>query len=380
MVALSTSTDDDPRTDVDLIVSAVAVPVLVADYTPLMERFAGVSVAAMEEELRSNENALIECLTLPRAVAVSPEWTRLYGSPLTDNAPDLHKRHFTAEHYPDLHESLIRQFTAPLRGITSIVREHTAPTMYGDVIVRSHWKASSHEERPAYERVVVVDLNITDLRRTQSSLEAALESKDRFIATVGHELKNPITSLVGFGSILETDWDDLDEASRREMVAMIADQARDVAGLLDDLLTSAVGDSLKVARDVLSVGEALTSLDLTEVENRVDPDIRFVGDKMRVRQVLRNLVQNARRHGGTSRAIAVDKVWPDIAIRVIDDGDGISPEMSDRLFEPFNHDGGAESVGLGLSVSRRLARAMGGDLTYERRDDRTVFSLLLPAA
>lgn len=379
MVALSPSTSD-PRTDVDLIVSAVAVPVLVADYTPLIQRFAGMPVAQMERELRSDENALMECLSLPRTVAVSHEWARLYGSPRTDDAPDLPTRQFTAELYPDLHESLVRQFTAPLRGVTSIVREHAAPTMYGDVIVRSHWKASKVDERPAYERVVVVDLDVTDIRRVQRSLEEALESKDRFIATVGHELKNPITSLVGFGSLLNTDWDQLEEEDRREMVSMVADQARDVAELLDDLLASAVGDSLKVAREVVSIGETLTSLDLTDVECRFDPELRFVGDKMRVRQVLRNLVQNARRHGGPYQALAVEKAWPNIAIQVSDDGNGVSDEMTERLFEPYSHDGGSESVGLGLSVSKKLARAMGGDITYQRDNDRTVFSLVLPAA
>jgi hypothetical protein len=64
------------------IVSAVPVPVLVADYTPIIERFKGMDGATLRNLLRSDEALLMEVLSLPRAVAASPEWNRLYGSPL----------------------------------------------------------------------------------------------------------------------------------------------------------------------------------------------------------------------------------------------------------------------------------------------------------
>jgi signal transduction histidine kinase len=270
MVSLATPMDD-ARTDIDVIVSAVAVPVLVADYTALIERFAGIPGPEVEALFRRDSATLMECLPLARAVAASPEWIRLYGSPLADRAPDLLGRKFTPEDYPELHESLIRQFTAPMMGIDSVVSEHTAPTMSGDVIVRSHWKASKLDGQTAYQRVVVVDLDVTHLRRTQRHLEETLESKDRFIATVGHELRNPMTSLIGFGSLLHTDWALLDDTARREMVAIIADQSRDVAGLLDDLITSAVGDSLRVVNEPLRLGQMLSSLDLSGLDTDLDP-------------------------------------------------------------------------------------------------------------
>jgi hypothetical protein len=116
-------------TDVDLIVSAIPVPVLVSDYTPIIERFAGMNGYEVRDLLLNDETLLGEALTLPRAVAASPEWVRLYGSPLAGSAPELPDRDFTRQAYPDLHQTLVRQFTAPFFGTTSIVREHAAPTL-----------------------------------------------------------------------------------------------------------------------------------------------------------------------------------------------------------------------------------------------------------
>lgn len=125
--------------EADLIVSVVPVPVLVADYTPIIERFDGMRPKEIRELLLNDDATLAEALTLPKPVAASPGWVRLYGSPYSSDAPDLVDRSFSRDAYPELHRSLVQQFTAPFFGRTSIVTEHTAPAMGGDVIVRSHW-------------------------------------------------------------------------------------------------------------------------------------------------------------------------------------------------------------------------------------------------
>lgn len=379
-MAVTMPPTNDAQGDLDTLVSALAVPVLVADYSLIIDRFGDWSVDELEQKFRGEPDVVMECVPLARGLAASPEWIRLYGpSPITHNPPDLLTRHFTPERYPRLFETLIQQFTAPLKGISSLVREHTAPTMHGDVIVRSHWRALRVDDRPEYERVVVVDLDVTSLRQTQRHLEDTLESKDRLIATVGHELRNPMTSLMGFASILDSDWESLDEAGRREMASIIRDQSRDVAGLLDDLIAGAVGDSLRVSREELKLGLVLSSLNLTDVECLVDPTVSFFGDQLRVRQVLRNLIQNARRHGGAQRRMTSEVSGGDIRIHVADNGGGVPTELAPMLFEPYAHGGGEGSVGLGLSVSRMLAEAMGGSLEYHRHEGWTFFTLTLQA-
>lgn len=134
---------------------------------------------------------------------------RLYGSPLTSNLPDLASRHFTRESYPELHNALTRQFTAPFDGTTSIVSEHTAPTLMDDVIVRSHWRVLEDDDGPMWDRVVIVDFDVSDLRKAERELKELLVEKDelvrlkdRLIASVAHEMRTPLSSIVGFAELL----------------------------------------------------------------------------------------------------------------------------------------------------------------------------------
>jgi hypothetical protein len=172
-----TTWDAPSFTEVGLMVSAVPVPVLIADYTPILERFDGMTGEQVRSALLGDDVLFTESLSLPRPIAASPEWDRLYGSFLSRDTPDLKDRNFSKALYPDLYETLIQQFSAPFYGITSIVREHTAPTVFGQVTVRSHWRAPIDEDRPLWDRIVIVDLDVTDLRSVQSKLTHLLDAK-----------------------------------------------------------------------------------------------------------------------------------------------------------------------------------------------------------
>jgi signal transduction histidine kinase len=99
-------------------------------------------------------------------------------------------------------------------------------------------------------------------------------------------------------------------------------------------------------------------------------------------QVLTNLVANACRHGGLNIAIVLDGDATLAHCRVIDDGEGVDDQMEGFLFSRLGHDGTEaltrKSLGLGTWVARELARAMGGDITYQRKGSLTVFHLSLP--
>ena len=106
-------------------------------------------------------------------------------------------------------------------------------------------------------------------------------------------------------------------------------------------------------------------------------------DPVRLRQVVRNLITNARRYGGDHIAVDVERRADLVAITVLDDGPGVPEDRKQAIFEPYER-GQAQStqpgsVGLGLTVSRELARMMGGDLTLERRDEMTRFEITVPA-
>ena len=369
-------TSDDAEAEIALIVSASAVPMTIVDYTPIIERFAGRSVDEIKE-LLSNDEEFLACLRLPRNLASSPEWLHLYGSPLASETPDLPDREFSRERYPDLARNMIEQLTAPFEGVSFMVREHIAPAVAGDVVVRSHWKASQREGVADYSRIVIVDLDVTDLRATQRSLTDAVEAKDRLVATIAHELRNPVTSMMGFTSILDNDWDTLDEASRREMASLTATQASDVALLLEDLLAAAAGPTVPVSDQALELDEVLAGVDLEGFTRHVEPGVIVWGDQLRIRQIVRNLVSNARRYGGPTRELHVEVHREQVRVSIRDDGPGLVTGLAGRLFEPLATGGASGSLGLGLSVSRQLARAMGGDLGFERRAGWTVFELVL---
>lgn len=231
--------------------------------------------------------------------------------------------------------------------------------------------------------------DVTDEKRHREEIEAALRSKIELIGTVSHELRNPLTSIVGYAHVLNEALAS-ESPDQAEMAAVVKQQAQDVANIVEDLLTAAQADTgtLRVVTAPLDLAEevrrALAGLGgrhagTLEVET---PSTPAVGDAMRVRQIVRNLVTNAIVHGGEHIRVATTRRAGRARLTVADDGPGLAPGDEDRVFEPFQHGNrearGHTSVGLGLTISRQLARLMGGDLTYRREGGTTEFRLVLP--
>jgi signal transduction histidine kinase len=100
---------------------------------------------------------------------------------------------------------------------------------------------------------------------------------------------------------------------------------------------------------------------------------------MRVRQIIRNLLTNADRYGGEHVTVRIVENPETTSLFVIDDGKGVPADEQADIFEPYYRAGTrVESVGLGLTVSRDLARLMGGDLTYVYYQGHSFFELRLP--
>ena len=113
-----------------------------------------------------------------------------------------------------------------------------------------------------------------------------------------------------------------------------------------------------------------------------DIAIAVLADRMRLGQVLRNLVSNAAKHGGEEIAVTAYSRGGRAVIEVIDDGPGVADEIGERLFDRYMHRDGAAvvegSVGLGLAIARSFAEGMGGTLQYLRVDGLTIFEVILP--
>lgn len=234
-------------------------------------------------------------------------------------------------------------------------------------------------------------IDITELRAAARQAEEFARSKDRLIASVSHELRTPLTAVLGFADLIERP-DDLDPAEVRTVASEIHRQATDMAAIVEDLLVAARAEMGALAvhmRDVDPIAQIsevvrhLAHRPGIEIDNRADPTPLVRADPLRLRQVLRNLINNATRYGGGGIAIETRVGGSEVTIRVLDDGPGIPDEHRESIFEPFfsAHDraGQPDSLGLGLSVVRTLADAMGGSVEMFREDEWTVFSLTLRA-
>jgi PAS domain S-box-containing protein len=217
----------------------------------------------------------------------------------------------------------------------------------------------------------------------------AERTKDEFIATVSHELRNPLAAMLGLGQELADNYDTFTDEERRDMAQMIARQADDASWLIEDLLV--------VYRDNLSqVAVSLQEFDVTKEIERVlevvdypidirvlEGSSRILADPRRTRQILRNLITNAMRYGGEEIQVTIDKAADRIEVKVQDSGKPIPDADVERIFRAYERGTGpshAASVGLGLNVSRRLARLMDGDLTYRHEEGWSEFVLSLPSA
>jgi signal transduction histidine kinase len=215
--------------------------------------------------------------------------------------------------------------------------------------------------------------------------------KGQLINSVSHELRTPLTAILGYAEMIQQN--ELDEVERQAMVDRIVSQGWDLACIVEDLLTQARTESqtLSVASVPVLLGaqtsEVLEGLNPADLERiHIDPGnpVRAVGDPARVRQIIRNLVTNAIHHGGPNVGIATHQTTGMAHLAVYDDGPSIPARESELIFEPYHRlsDAGVApgGLGLGLSISRSLARLMSGDLVYQRRGDESVFLLSLPLA
>lgn len=232
------------------------------------------------------------------------------------------------------------------------------------------------------------------LRIREASLleeaQAANLAKTELLAAVSHELRTPLASVMGFSQLLRDEDAQLTAEDRKEAIRSIAEQSFDLAALIDDLLIAArhqIGElSVQAVPTNLraQVAQVLENWDHRVAANmQLEGEARPVSaDPTRVRQIVRNLLSNAVRYGGSGIRLVLTSNQTTSSVEVRDDGPGVPAESSEEIFEAFvrgsTHLTNPSSVGLGLAVSRDLARLMTGDLTYRRDGHETVFELQLP--
>ena len=230
----------------------------------------------------------------------------------------------------------------------------------------------------------------------RSALESRLEAERRvslareeFIASASHELRTPLTSITGLAMLLEEHPAITGDESSQELLHLIVNESIDLARMVDDLLTSARLDVGALSYSFEDVEASSELREMTDSMHRVGMSVtvdcepaHVRADRVRLRQIFRNLLSNASRYGGDQIRIEGRKDRRTYVCSVIDDGDGVPAQLSQRLFQKFAHKGRDTalpgSVGLGLSIVHALAEGMGGSVRYDRIDGETHFIVRLP--
>lgn len=242
-----------------------------------------------------------------------------------------------------------------------------------------------------------------ELEVVNQELREATKAKDQFLAVMSHELRTPINAVIGYSDLLDLEVKGQLNTDQKGMVGRIRDTSQHLLGLINQVLDLAkIGSGqMEVIVGELElepvlercISQVAPLAEAKHLELRVNGmrtdghPIRVLADDTRLSQVLLNLLSNAIKfteRGGVTVQYGVQDET--VRIFVCDTGPGIAPEQQQRIFEEFYQVEGdltrtVGGTGLGLPISRRFARLMGGDVRVESEQGRgSNFVLELPAA
>src|SRR6266566_9557112 len=250
-------------------------------------------------------------------------------------------------------------------------------------------------------------------REARLEAEAASRAKSEFLAIMSHELRTPLNAVLGYSELMELGISGPITEKMRDQIGRIRMSAMHLLGLVNDILDLAkveagrlqvsagpcsASGTLAAAIALIQPQAASRGLELTVVPIP-DPSPIYRGDDERVRQILVNLLSNAVKFTAPGGKITIEiassgspdpdtRLQPSrsyVSFHVTDTGAGIPDEKLLSIFDPFvqaesGRSRSREGSGLGLTISRRLARLMGGDLTVKSEVDKgSTFMLWLPA-
>jgi signal transduction histidine kinase len=273
-----------------------------------------------------------------------------------------------------------------------------------NVIEKFEIRRQLEKQRSAAElRNKRLELTRDELQQKVTELAAATQARDRFMAMMSHEMRTPLNAILGYTELLELEIDGVLSEGQRKQLERIRVGSRHLLDLINDVLDLARADADKLELDIRPVDisavfDEVHALLENQARQRnlsfsvADVPAGFplaLADLQRVRQIVMNLVGNAIKFtedGSVLVAGDVDRAARRLIVRITDTGIGMSPDVAAHAFDEFfqaddaltRRRGGS---GLGLAISRRLARAMNGEIEVTSRPgEGSTFVLTLPMA
>ncbi|MFN5243607.1 MAG: ATP-binding protein [Novosphingobium sp.] len=261
-----------------------------------------------------------------------------------------------------------------------------------------------HDEHGELRGFAKVTRDMTERRRSEEALRFAREeaiaanlAKTEFLSRTSHELRTPMSAILGFGQLLELDEEQF-EPRHREALNQIMKAGRHLLSLINDLLdiSSIEAGGAELNMEPIDLGELLQEVHSLAAPIVATAGLKFVlehpeeplvawADRRRVIQVMLNLVSNAAKYNrtGSQVRLACQTRGRDIRVEVEDDGEGVDSTEVSRLFTPFDRLGQqnrakVDGTGLGLALSKRLVESMGGQIGFEAPEQGARFWFTLP--
>jgi K+-sensing histidine kinase KdpD len=210
--------------------------------------------------------------------------------------------------------------------------------------------------------------------RQREAAQEAKRSQSDFLSMVSHDVRGPLSVIKGYAQMLGQSRDQLPTDKQDLMLGKVVEQAERIERLVNGILDVARSESgkLRLSLERLDVTEvvrrALSLVDADGVYHLIAPDepIMAMVDRLRIEQVVANLVGNALKYGAAPYRIHLAQDAENWQMAVIDSGEGIDAQRRGHLFERFAE--GAKNVGLGLSIVQVFVEAHGGLITYDLRE------------
>lgn len=358
-----------------------AVSMLIGTITPVETRYSP-SDSRMRRLMEFTSDSLIVLDRRGNVIDTSGRVTTTLGYPLSfwnvRNARDL----VSGDDWTEMIAIGRRLMEDPTRPIDTELEVLAADGTPQTLHLRFH----NCLDDPLLEGIVVVGRNITDhreavaeLSRQRETAEEIADAQTRLLATVSHELRNPLHAVRGLAELLASE--EL-PARPKELASSLARQLSGLARVTQDLLDSARLDAGQVVieaaptdlmaliEDVVELGRAAAGDRPVAVASRVATGVPgwVVADADRLRQVLGNLVGNAVKftESGSVQIVVRQEIGGPLVFSVIDSGVGIPAEEQAGVLEPFrvaSTAGDRRGAGLGLSIVQRLVTAMNGQIS-----------------
>lgn len=251
--------------------------------------------------------------------------------------------------------------------------------------------------RPGSRKASDARPRITSSQKAKTIAAEADRLSSERLSIMAHEMRTPLTSIKGYATALLMEETRFDAESQREFLQNIDAECDNLIRIIEDLLESSTLDSGVLELEMEPVSLPQVAKHLVEEMNRPNPRHRFVVDfaaafpdvtvdRYRIRQVLRNLLENAIKYSPQGGLIVVqgEAKGNEIVLSVADQGIGIAPEHLNRLFDKFfriksSASGRISGSGLGLPIARKIVESHGGRIWAESQPGRgSTFYFTLP--